>query len=338
MRTNYKLSNVCGAVYSGGNVLFTADDVILSPIGNRVQMIDLKNNNTSVLSIQTSHNIINMAYHKGLLFCIDALGRAYLINISNNSLIAQLTIDKNCRFASFSKCGKMIACCHGTSVSIYSIPSAFGLFGFVLLKSYTLHYDVITTLSWSSCGDYILTTSKDLTSRLYNVKSLKSKNLRDEDEKTAFIGAVLTGHKDSIIAGYFYEDCIYTISKDGSLLKYFLADVLAPHDHTRPKKHIPLSRFYFNYGPVTSASMVNGILAVGFKSGMFAIYTLNDNQLLGVLSISQSKIDTVSLNSTGEWVAFGSKKLGQLLVWEWQSESYVLKQQVYTVLIKGPCQ
>jgi periodic tryptophan protein 2 len=33
------------------------------------------------------------------------------------------------------------------------------------------------------------------------------------------------------------------------------------------------------------------------------------------------------MNSTGEWLAFGSSKLGQLLVWEWQSESYVLKQQ-----------
>jgi periodic tryptophan protein 2 len=35
----------------------------------------------------------------------------------------------------------------------------------------------------------------------------------------------------------------------------------------------------------------------------------------------------VAVNSTGEWLAFGSAKLGQLLVWEWKSESYVLKQQ-----------
>ena len=33
------------------------------------------------------------------------------------------------------------------------------------------------------------------------------------------------------------------------------------------------------------------------------------------------------MNSTGEWLAFGASKLGQLLVWEWQSESYILKQQ-----------
>ena len=44
-------------------------------------------------------------------------------------------------------------------------------------------------------------------------------------------------------------------------------------------------------------------------------------------SISQSDIDHVALNKTGEWLAFGSSKFGQLLVWEWQSESYILKQQ-----------
>ena len=32
-------------------------------------------------------------------------------------------------------------------------------------------------------------------------------------------------------------------------------------------------------------------------------------------------------NRSGEWLAFGASKLGQLLVWEWQSESYILKQQ-----------
>jgi len=45
------------------------------------------------------------------------------------------------------------------------------------------------------------------------------------------------------------------------------------------------------------------------------------------LSISNEKISSVAINPTGEWLAFGASKLGQLLVWEWQSESYVLKQQ-----------
>ena len=46
-----------------------------------------------------------------------------------------------------------------------------------------------------------------------------------------------------------------------------------------------------------------------------------------VNSISQQKITTVAVNQTGEWLGFGCAGIGQLLVWEWQSQSYILKQQ-----------
>lgn len=44
-------------------------------------------------------------------------------------------------------------------------------------------------------------------------------------------------------------------------------------------------------------------------------------------SISEQSVDSISINATGDWIALASGKMGQLLVWEWQSESYVLKQQ-----------
>ncbi len=44
-------------------------------------------------------------------------------------------------------------------------------------------------------------------------------------------------------------------------------------------------------------------------------------------SISRNAIDFVTISKSGEWLAFGASQLGQLLVWEWQSESYILKQQ-----------
>ena len=48
---------------------------------------------------------------------------------------------------------------------------------------------------------------------------------------------------------------------------------------------------------------------------------------MSTFSISQNDIDFVTINKSGEWLAFGASKHGQLLVWEWQSESYILKQQ-----------
>lgn len=45
------------------------------------------------------------------------------------------------------------------------------------------------------------------------------------------------------------------------------------------------------------------------------------------LSISQEAITALSFNQRGDWLAIGSAALGQLLVWEWRSETYILKQQ-----------
>eukprot|EP00744_Colponema_vietnamica_P009652 GILI01013704.1.p1 GENE.GILI01013704.1~~GILI01013704.1.p1 ORF type:complete len:671 (+),score=201.45 GILI01013704.1:103-2013(+) len=80
---------------------------------------------------------------------------------------------------------------------------------------------------------------------------------------------------------------------------------------------------------VTSAAFHPGsqLLVVGFSSGIFGLYELPFFTPLHTLSVSQHKISSVTINSTGEWLALGSQALGQLLVWEWQSETYVLKQQ-----------
>lgn len=70
-----------------------------------------------------------------------------------------------------------------------------------------------------------------------------------------------------------------------------------------------------------------GLLIVGFSNGLFGLYDLPDFNPIHLLSVSQSNIDYVTINQSGEWLALGSSKHGQLLVWEWQSESYILKQQ-----------
>jgi len=88
----------------------------------------------------------------------------------------------------------------------------------------------------------------------------------------------------------------------------------------------------FLWDPQTIVSSVDfnkltQLLVVGFSSGVFGLYEMPGCINLHRLSISTHTITSVSINSTGEWLAIGSSQLGQLLVWEWKSESYVLKQQ-----------
>ena len=71
----------------------------------------------------------------------------------------------------------------------------------------------------------------------------------------------------------------------------------------------------------------NSLLVVGFSSGVFGLWEMPDFNCVHTLSVSQEKITSVAINATGEWLAFGAQRLGQLLVWEWASESYILKQQ-----------
>ena len=69
------------------------------------------------------------------------------------------------------------------------------------------------------------------------------------------------------------------------------------------------------------------ILVLGLKNGSFSIYSMNNFENKYSLKISDAKISSLSINPSGKWIAFGSKYLNQLLVWEWKSETYIYKQQ-----------
>ena len=71
----------------------------------------------------------------------------------------------------------------------------------------------------------------------------------------------------------------------------------------------------------------SNILCVGLSTGVFGLYEMPTCTHVHTLSISSHNLDTVAINADSAWLAFGSRKLGQLLVWEWRSETYVLKQQ-----------
>lgn len=115
-----------------------------------------------------------------------------------------------------------------------------------------------------------------------------------------------------------------------------------------------LQRHLFrDHGRVVSTQYhrASKLMVLGFDTGIFGLFEMPEFNMIHSLrfalypsdfpffilisiffffftcSISKHKIDTVAINATGEWLAFGCAALGQLLVWEWQSESYVLKQQ-----------
>lgn len=85
---------------------------------------------------------------------------------------------------------------------------------------------------------------------------------------------------------------------------------------------------------VTNFHQQRGLVAIGYSSGIFAIHTLESTDeaglpLLHLLSISAQSLTAATFSPSGDFVAFGSAHLKQLLVWDWKSEAYVLKDQAH---------
>jgi periodic tryptophan protein 2 len=77
----------------------------------------------------------------------------------------------------------------------------------------------------------------------------------------------------------------------------------------------------FHNGRKNLLGELNAMMVVGYSSGVFSIIMLPDFEEVHSLSISNNEISSVAINNSGEWLAFGSPLLGQLLVWEWKSET-----------------
>uniref|UniRef100_A0A1E1XQK7 Putative wd40-repeat-containing subunit of the 18s rrna processing complex n=1 Tax=Amblyomma sculptum TaxID=1581419 RepID=A0A1E1XQK7_AMBSC len=97
--------------------------------------------------------------------------------------------------------------------------------------------------------------------------------------------------------------------------KHFLKDALK----VEGGQHVNLLSACYHGG--------NHMLVTAFSNGSFLLHEMPDYNLIQSLNVSEHEVTAACFNPTGDWIALGSGRRGQLVVWEWQSESFVLKQQ-----------
>ncbi|CAE6493983.1 unnamed protein product [Rhizoctonia solani] len=348
MSGNFKFSNLCGTVYRQGNIIFTSDgNTILSPVGNRVSVFDLVNNKSRTLPFENRKNIaaIALSSNSNLLISVDEDGRALLVNFRMGVVLHHFNFKKPVQAIKFSPDSKYIAVSHESHVQVWKTPNHLlrEFAPFILHRTYTGHHDEVVSIEWSKDSNFFLTTSRDMTARLFSLNPIEG-----------FRPKTFAGHRDMVLNAYFSEDhrTVYTISRDGAVFVWREKADIQDDDESNsesgvqkpgPPSESPLlheiaqtrwgisERHYFNQSNTkvvcsTFHPHLN-FLIVGFSTGFFGFWEMPSFNNVHTLSISQERISSVAINPSGEWIAFGAKKLGQLLVWEWQSESYVLKQQ-----------
>ncbi|KAJ5524514.1 hypothetical protein N7494_011164 [Penicillium frequentans] len=335
MKTDFKFSNLLGTVYRKGNLLFTPDGTcLLSPVGNRVTVFDLVHNTSYTLPFSHRTNIdrLDLSPKGNLLLTIDETGRAILTNFQRRIAIHHFSFKGRVTSLKFSPSGRHFAVGVGRRLQIWQTPSTPGtetngeieFAPFVLHRDLAAHFDSVQNIEWSSDSRFLLTASRDLTARVWS--------LNPED---GFEPTTLAGHRQGVVTAHFdvNQESIYTVSQDGALFRWEYVTKKDPEtdeDIAEAQWRITKKNFFMqNDANVNCAAFhaPSNLLVVGFSNGLFGLYDLPEFNMIHLLSVSQSNIDVVTINQSGEWLAFGSSKHGQLLVWEWQSESYILKQQ-----------
>ncbi|XP_077149662.1 periodic tryptophan protein 2 homolog [Ranitomeya variabilis] len=359
MKYNYKFSNLLGSFFRRGNLTFTPDgSSLLSPVGNRLSVFHLKNNRAETLPAATRCNIscVALSPDGSLGILVDEEGSALLISLVTKSVLNHFHFQQPVHAVSFSPDGRTFVVCKGSVALLYRAPGKRRDFNaFVLDKSFYGPYDETTCIDWTDDARCFAVGSKDMTTWVFGAERWQN-----------LIYYSLGGHKDAIVSCFFQEGSLdlYTISADATLCTWECDTALTQLLPRQPRREPPaeelaeergeeirgsanpdaeeksrrvkykrVSKHFFNkdgdFTSLTAAAFHKklNVLVSGFSSGAFHIHELPDLSLIHSLSISDQSISSIAINSTGDWISFGSSGLGQLLVWEWQSESYVLKQQ-----------
>ncbi|XP_063301836.1 periodic tryptophan protein 2 homolog [Pelobates fuscus] len=361
MKFSYRFSNLLGAFYRRGNLNFTPDgNSLISPVGNRLTVFHLKNNNAETLPMASRCNIscVALSPDGSLAILVDEEGAALLVSLVTKSVLNHFLFHQPVHSVRFSPDGRKFVVCKGSIALLYHAPGKKREYNaFVLDKTFYGPYDETSCIDWTDDSKCFAVGSKDMSTWVFGAERWQN-----------LIYYSLGGHKDAITSCFFEENSLdlYTLSVDATLCTWQCDTELAgliprheskkcremdteadegqneevrgsanpsPEEKTGRVQYKKTGRHFFNkegdFTNLTSAAFHKKLhlLVTGFASGIFHIHEVPELSLIHSLSISDQKISSITINNTGEWIAFGCSGLGQLLVWEWQSESYVLKQQ-----------
>ncbi|KAL7048748.1 hypothetical protein ACKWTF_003476 [Chironomus riparius] len=386
MKFAYKFNNLLGTVYRKGNLVFSSDgNSVISPVGNRLTIFDLKNNKTSTLAVQSNYNFtaLDVSPNGCLIVASNENGETFMVSTLSQTVIHTYKFHREPSFIKFSPDGKLFGICIEECVYIFRTPGIItGQFNsFIIDRIFKDSHGEKTYIDWSFDSRFLIVGSKDNCAKVYSVKLLED-----------FNSVILSSHSDSIIGCFFEENSLNAIvvSRNGQMTRwecsmkaedlheiYFVkaepeekklkndssdeedqieenqavGKIQEINDTGRDKQGkiitetIKERKFFYNKivrhylmdelkkenknVKLTSACYHKKLklLVTAYSSGAFYLHELPDVSMIHSLNISEYAIDTVTFNNNGDWIGLGVSGAGQLLVWEWQSEQYIMKQQ-----------
>lgn len=276
----------------------------------------------------TEYDIAKIAIHPAGNFLIagDIKGTYIMINVFRKVELDRMYIPNGKPSAiSFSPDGRFYAVACKGAVTVYLSPLTNDKEFNVFKKVAAIPMGKVLEISWTQFSRQLLCSCTDLTIQIFEFERNQVATLtgftkvvigawfsRDDDHVSPFLkvcSILLTPFP------VFLQIKIICLTKQGVIYVYQRDD----------SKSVPWSlekQLNLKFVPASCDFQKNtGLFTVGSKNGTFYLYFFPDFDLVHSLNISDTSITTCSINPTSDWIAFGCKNLGQVLVWEWKSET-----------------
>ncbi|KAF4688423.1 U3 snoRNP protein [Perkinsus olseni] len=340
-RLSFGFTNLIGPTYSGGPVRFSTrktsssqdaqppPSLLLSTVSSRVQVTDLsRSNRTACLPMEVRGSAIaamTASPDNSLLFTVDTDGFAMVVALSTGLVLHRMNLKtKTVRAAEFSPDGRYIAVTSGRKVVVWYAPSASTGWQMVVKHTFAGHIDEVMHLSWSADSNALISSGNDMMVRVWVL----------DHSKSDIPSGCLVEHQAPVRGSYFGKSGkdIYSVARNGFLLHWMVDDsgtwALQSKNHLEAVKG----------GTVTAVGFdaFSDMLVLGLSHGIFALYEVTTMALLQQLSLVSAttlggsagcSITHADISPGGDWICIGSAHARQLLVYEWRSETWILKQQ-----------
>ncbi|KAF6778372.1 hypothetical protein AHF37_01984 [Paragonimus kellicotti] len=265
MRLNFKFSNLFGTAYKSGNITFTLNGFgLLSPVGNQINVYDLKRDDSITLKVDSYFNLryICLSPTFGMLLAVNEVGEVSILSLVTGAVISVYPLRHPITAASFSPDGK------DDSITL-KVDSYFNLRYICLSPTFGM------LLAVNEVGEV-------------SILSLVT-------------GAVISVYplRHPITAASFSPDGKFiALAKGHCVMLFFVPGA------QRQLNHLELYRVYY-----------------GFTDDVVSIDWSSDSRLFS------DPINTLTVNSSGDWIGAGCEVHGQLTVWEWRSQVCYLKAE-----------
>ncbi|CDR94927.1 periodic tryptophan protein 2-like protein, putative [Babesia bigemina] len=262
------------------------------------------------------------------------------------------------RDAAFSPDARFFAVAVGRKLCIWRAPEEHLSWRMTLHRELTGHMDAISSIDWSSDSRFICTASADMTVRLWSVNPIEGfVPCAFVDHRRSVKGAFFSRDMGRIFA----------VSKEGVIIVWKAADEGSPENANAAKPigrnkararkasaeggaeaaatsgaavdiatavWVKETQAYCNQAKNTVVSRVSfnkntNLVVIGFTGGLFGLYKFPTLDSIYTLRIGNELpvVDSVDVSTDGDWLGLACSETGTIVVWEWKSETFVMKQQ-----------